>query len=198
MLGANEKEIQVVVRNFPYILDRAIEDWAKFKVGAKAGLFEVSSIARRDKQEILEWFAGFPRLWETVRPNFVMTPGGLLITHVSDVVAKADRFVEKLAAYPSNKQLGIAPLIIAGVLIAGALGLSGVFWAIGYVKKQRNVSNLIDGVVAGKISPDILEQAIRAEQSVGIFGDIGSLLKVILVGGVVLMIVPLLGIRRKR
>lgn len=194
---ANVTEIRSIVDQFPEILDRAREDWGKFKVGVKAGVFGSVSNGAARRAEILDWFEDFPRLWETIRPHFVFTPEGLIKAHVPDVVKEADDFVEKLQPGQIDRQLGVGFIIIAGVLIAAAVGVAGVVWAVGYTRKQGNVSKLIDETVAGRIDPVILQKAIQAESGGGLFGGISDLLKLVFIGGAALLILPLLSARRR-
>ena len=49
--------------------------------------------------------------------------------------------------------------------------MGGAIWAVGYVKKQNNISRIIDEVTAGRISPAILQEAVKQERG-GFFSDI--------------------------
>jgi hypothetical protein len=157
------------VVKFPQTFARAKADFAKFKEGSKRGLFTLSQ-----KQEAASWFKDFPRLWETIRPNFedvmLEQTGSVNVNFVPEV----DAWVAKLKTDSSLASLGVIPIIIAGVLIVG--GIAAATWAVGYVKRQNNVSRLIDEVVAGKIPADVLKDAVAKEDS-SFFGDISGVLK---------------------
>ncbi len=166
-------ELAALVASFPQIFHQATADWAKFKIGVAAGLFTYDQ-----KQTIGDWFTKFPQLWQTIRPNWEYLPTGTVSTHRAAFKETVDAWITKLTGTGpiGGGRLGIAPLIIAGILIAGLFGIGGAIWAIGYVKKQANVTKLIDGVVAGKIPADVLKDAIDKEQSSGLFGDIKGIL----------------------
>ena len=185
-----QAELQKLVAQFPDILVRARTDWAKFKAGVTAGLFAPNSSKRR---EVINWFAGFPRLWDTIRPNYEQKTGdGRLDAELSNIRQSADAFTAKLRIEPEiANQLGIAPLVIAGILIAALFGIAGAIWAIGYVKKQTNISSMIDGVVAGKLPADVLDTAIKEENaSPGILSSMSGLLKWAAIGAAIYLIAP--------
>jgi hypothetical protein len=175
---SQKRDLTTLVDSFPLIFTQAQADWAKFKTGVDAGLFTYSQ-----KQTIGAWFTDFPRLWQTIRPNWEYLPSGMVSTHRAAFKETVDAWISKLAgSSPVAGGLGIAPLLIAGLLIAAAFGIGGAIWAVGYVKKQANITKLIDGVVAGKLPVDVLKDAIDKEQSSGLFGDI----KGVLIAGAVL------------
>lgn len=173
-----ERDLQTVVNKFPQIFDQAVEDYAKFKVGLDYGLFEDDQV-----EDVLDWFKEFPKLWETIRPSF---ESNVVFTD------KVDSWVARLKKGSSENGLGIAPLIIAGVAIAALFGVGGAIWAIGYAKKQTNVSRMIEGVTAGKIPSDVLQNAIKAESEPGFFSSITSLVKLGIIAGVLYVSYPLL------
>jgi len=72
----------------------------------------------------------------------------------------------------STRSLGIAPAVIAGVLIVG--GAAAALWAIGYIKRQSNISRMIDGVTAGAIPSEVLVEAVKAEQDSGLFAGLAG------------------------
>ena len=75
--------------------------------------------------------------------------------------------------YILSKGLGLAMVVIAGILlVSAAFGSAGVVWAVGYAKKQNNVSRMIELAADGKIPADVLQKAIEEEQS-SIFGKLG-------------------------
>ncbi len=80
--------------------------------------------------------------------------------------------------------MGFPPVIIAGVLIVG--GIAAALWAGGYIKKQMNISRMIEGVTAGRISESVLQEAIKEKP---LFGDISGTIKWIVIGGIGLIAV---------
>lgn len=182
----DEQKVRALVPDFPAIFDRAVADWGKFKAGLKEGLFLPD-----EQRQVLAWYREFPRLWESIRLNFIQTPDGL------EWGGTVDDFVGRLKGDELYRggQLGLAPVIIAGVAIVG--GVAAALWAVSYIKRQSNLSKMIDGVVQGQIPSAVLTQAIKAEQGTGLFTGVTGLLKWVLIGGVAFLILPLLGARRK-
>lgn len=153
-----EQEIRETVQSFPAVLKQSRDSWALFKVGAQAGLF-----SSREVERIRDHYREFPKLLETVKPE--------LEKNNRQALREGEDFVKRLGADPLyTAGLGIASLVIAGVLIAGAFGVGGAIWAVGYVKEQNNISRIIDATVAGNLPPEILEAAVRNE---GFFGSAG-------------------------
>lgn len=189
---AMEEDLKTAIAVFPITFERALSDWGKFKAGVSQGLFAGSS-----RSEVLEWYRDFPKLWETIRPNFVKTvrtPQGSMIdpTYVS-LVGRVDRFVKQIGSDLAGSQLGVAPLIIAGIIIAGGLGIAAASWAISYLSKQANISKLIDEVTAGRISPDILSAAIESERSiVNPISDLTGSIKWVVAGALLFFAMPLI------
>ena len=175
----DEQKVKELIPGFPASFDRAVVDWAKLKVGAKAGLFTQAQI-----DEALAWYREFPKLWETLRPNFMQTEAGLKLGQ------SVDSFIGRLrgSSFYRSGQLGLAPVVIAGALIVG--GVAASLWAVNYILKQRNLSEMIDGVTAGRIPADVLAQAIEAEKSGGLFGGLSDMVKWILLGGIGLVLLP--------
>jgi len=175
----DEQKVKNLLPSFPGVFGSAVADWAKFKEGVVAGLFTVLQ-----KREVLEWFREFPKLWETLRPNYMKDENNLAY------VQSVDRFVDGLTGDPvyKNTGLGLAPALIAGVLIVG--GAAAALWAVQYIQEQRNISRMIDGVVAGKLSPEILAKAIDAQKAGGLFGGVSDLFKWIALGGLAMLILP--------
>ena len=175
----DEQKVKELVPEFPRVFDRAVADWAKLKVGTKAGLFTVNQQA-----EALSWFRNFPKLWETIRPNFITTNVGRTWSQT------VDDFVVRLKGEKlwRSTELGLAPAVIAGVLIVG--GVAASLWAVNYILEQRNLSAMIDGVTAGRIPPDVLAKAIEAEKSGGLFGGLTDFAKWALMGGIGLLLIP--------
>ena len=172
--AAQQSAIRATVSDFPEKLKQAKIDFAKFKAGLDLGLFKQSQNTKR----VTTWFAEFPRLWEAIRPNYLPQPGQTMSAHREAVRKEADAFVAVLGTDPQvRNQLGIAPLIVAGVLVAAIAGIAGILWAVGYVKEQGNISRMIDEVVAGKLPPDVLKKAVAEANSGGFLGDITGLLK---------------------
>jgi hypothetical protein len=184
---AKEIHLQAIVYAFPEMLRRAVADWAKFKVGVENNTF-----TQDDKTEILNWFKSFPKLWETIRPNFdpLEKPVMSLTPADAELVHSADRFVEKLGGeIKVLRNLGVAPVIIAGIAIAGAFGIAGAIWAIGYSQKQSNISKMIDQAVAGNLPASILETAVKKENE-SIFGGVLGSVKWIIMAGALFMLWP--------
>jgi hypothetical protein len=71
-------------------------------------------------------------------------------------------------------------------LIAG--GVAAGLWAVGYIKRQSNISAMIDGVTTGRLPASVLQEAIAKESS--LFGDIGGILKWLVVGVLVVFAGP--------
>lgn len=168
-----DEQIVSMVHTFPDVLNQAIRDYATFKIAVENGLMSQGQI-----NTVSEWFSQFPRLWETVKPNFMpKTESGAYSSRRSAFYDKAETFVAKLGANAEKPNgLGIAVIVIAGIAIAAAFGIGGAIWAVGYVKEQNNISRLISGVTSKTIPPDILRKAIEAEEQ-SIMGDIGDTAK---------------------
>lgn len=175
----DEQKVKNLLPSFPGVFGSAVADWAKFKEGVVAGLFTVLQ-----KREVVEWFREFPKLWETLRPNYMKDENNLAY------VQSVDRFVDSLTGDPiyKNTGLGLAPALIAGVLIVG--GAAAALWAVQYIQEQQNISRMIDGVVAGKLPPEVLTKAIDAQKAGGLFGGVSDLFKWIALGGLAMLILP--------
>lgn len=189
---AMDEDLRTAIAVFPGTFERALSDWAKFKAGVDRGLFAGSTRA-----EIVDWYKDFPTLWETIRPNFVKTvrtaQGSMIDPTYVSLVGRVDRFVKQLGSDLAGNQLGLAPLIIAGIIIAGGLGLAGATWMISYLAKQANVSRLIDEVTAGRISPEILKAAIESERSLtNPISDLTGSLKWVVAGALLFFAMPLI------
>lgn len=187
-----DEDLKTAIALFPSTFERALTDWAKFKAGVSRGLFAGSS-----RSEILDWYREFPKLWEIIRPNFIKTvrtaQGSMIDPTYTSLVGRVDRFVKLLGSDIGSGQLGLAPLVIAGIIIAGGLGIAGASWAISYVTKQANVSKLIDEVTAGRISPDILAAAIESERSItNPISDITGVIKWVVAGAIFFFAMPFL------
>lgn len=181
--------LESVVRDFPQILNRAMADYAKFKVGVEYNLFSSSQ-----RREIADWFGEFPDLWDKIKPNYTITTTGTISAHKDAVYKAAEIFTSKLKS--NTPLLGGAVLIAVGVvLFAGTV--AGIIWAIGYVKEQNNISKMIDAVVAGQIPASVLKEAVD-KQDASVFGDVGSILKYGAVAAGLVVAWPLLGKLVKR
>ncbi len=157
-----EQKVKSLVPDFPGIFERAVEDFAKFKVGVAADLFD-----RQEQNEIMAWFVEFPQLWETIRPNFMtIGTGDLFADRVDDFIGRMQRSDVYRAA-----GLGLAPIIIAGIILVG--GAAAGLWAVGYIKRQNNISRMIDEVTAGALPAQVLVEAVKAEQGSGLFAGLG-------------------------
>lgn len=188
--STDERDLQNVIANFSTILTQARTDWAKFKAGVVNGLFAPNSSERRD---VINWFTEFPKLWDAIRPNYEQKTGdGRIDAELSNIRQNADAFVGKLRSDAEiANNLGIAPIIIAGILIAAAFGIAGAIWAVGYVKKQGNISRMIDNVVAGKLPAEVLDAAIKQENAgTGFLGSMTDLLKWAAIGTALVLVWP--------
>ena len=182
-----ELELLFMIKAFPGMLKKAIADWAVFKTGIENNLFTSA-----ERAEILGWFKSFPKFWETIRPNWdpKERPVMSLMPEDAELLQGADAFVKKLGGDVRKiEALGIAPIIIAGVVIAGVFGVAGAIWATGYFKKQGNISKLIEATVAGKLPAAVLQEAIEKENE-SIFGGVLSSVKWILIAGALFMLWP--------
>lgn len=161
---------------FPDIFQQAKVDWIKFKLGRAQGLFSAEQT-----RDVLNWFRDFPRLWETLRSNWSESTA----ESQRRFAVLVDTFVSELKSPSMTFGLGIAPLVIAGVLIVG--GVAAALWAGGYVKKQFNLSRMIEGVTAGHISEDVLREAVEKEP--GLFAGVSGMIKWIVIGSIGLLVV---------
>lgn len=160
----DKQKVQRLVPDFPGIFERAVVDFVKFKTGVARGLF-----TDQQQAEVMAWYLEFPELWETIRLNFIKTDEGL------EFGGRVDDFIGRLRkseVYRSST-LGLAPAIIAGIVIAG--GVAAGLWAVSFVQRQANVSKMIDRVTAGSLPPEVLVEAMKAEQSSGLFAGIGHI-----------------------
>ena len=193
--ASQEADIKKLLATFPDVLDQAIADYAKLKAGLAYSLKNQTQLFTADQlNTITAWFVKFPDLWDTLAPNYEGSTGDATADQYrASVKAKAEAFVRKLRSDTViNPGLGVLPfIIIAGVIIAGLLGVGAAIWAIGYVQQQRNVSAMIDGVVAGKIPADVLDQAITQEQT-NTVGQIGDILKYAVIAGALVLLWPML------
>lgn len=154
-------------------------------MGRAQGLFTAEQAG-----QVLGWYRDFPRLWKSLRPNWSENPSPAQRRFAERV----DVFVSDLRA-AQGYGLGLLPIVIAGVVIVG--GIAAALWAGGYVKKQFNISRLIEGVTAGRISESALQEALKEKP--GLFGDVGGMLKWLVIVGVGLMVaVPALKARYGR
>lgn len=190
-MGMSE-DLKTAIAVFPGTFERALSDWAKFKAGVTRGLFAGST-----RSEVVGWYRDFPTLWETIRPNFVKTvrtpQGSMIDPTYASLVGRVDRFVKQLGSDLAGNQLGIAPIIIGGIIIAGGLGIAAVSWAVSYLAKQENVSKIIEEVTAGRISPDILAAAIESERSLtNPISDFTGAIKWVVAGAAFFFVMPLL------
>lgn len=186
--SSEEQEIGDLVPKFPAVLKRAKVDWEKFKAGVGAKAF-----TRDQYDEALGWFSNFPRLWDTIRPNFDQTQtiaaGQAMSSRRQAVLEDADGFVKRLRTAPEVQNLGFAvtTIVVAGILVAAIFGTAGAVWAVGFVKKQNNVSRMIDLVTEKKLPASVLQKAVAAGSAgPGFFGGVTDLMKYgLIVAGVV-------------
>jgi hypothetical protein len=185
---SDEQQIADMVGTFPAVLDQAVRDYAKFKVAVKSG-----TVSQTEHQEIAEWFYQFPRLWETIKPNFEpRTQSGVYSSRRANFYEKADNFSKRISGdQKSASGLGIGVILVAGILIAAAFGIGGAIWAVGYVKKQNNISRLIQEVADKRIPASVLQQAIKEEQS-SLLGGVGDYLQWGVIAAGIVLAWPLL------
>jgi len=196
----DQDDIQAVAANFPAYFAKAQEAWAKFKAGEAAGLFSISQ-----RSQVLGWFRELPKAWAGFRPNWTETlPGGTFSAHRLAFADTVDAWIESLKrdlrghgvepATVEGSGLGLAFLIIAGIIILLTFGAAGAVWAVGYFKEQSNISRMVDEVVAGKLPANVLEAAIKKEQSSsgGFLGDISGVFKWGLLAWAVVQFGPML------
>jgi hypothetical protein len=166
-------------------MDRAMSDWEKFKRLGSAGMFDQDQI-----NTIVTWFREFPSLWETVKLNYIQENA----TDADRIFyQKGEGFINKLMQeldpryYQVWSYSGLqGVVIIAGIVIAASIGLAGIIWAIGYVKKQNNISALIQSVESGAVPADVLATAYESDQG-GVFDTLADLvLYGALVGGAIM------------
>lgn len=160
----NADEIADLMYRFPTAFAQAQVDWAKFKEGVKARLF-----TPEQTKAVVGYYQQFPRLWQTIRDNWLIYPDGRPKPSFAVAYAKkVDTWLSTVDSETKELGLGIAPLIIAGILIAAFAGVAGAVWAVGYVKEQQNISSMIDGVVSGRIPASVLQEAVTKEQQSGL------------------------------
>jgi hypothetical protein len=127
-------------------------------------------------QTALAWFEDFPRLWEVIRPNFIQTREGLKFGgQVDDWIGS----IQKSRLYRTGG-LGLAPIVVAGVFLVG--GLAAGIWGAGFVKKQFNVSKMIEAVSTGTLDPGVLREAVKADRAGGLFAGVERMISVGLFG----------------
>lgn len=180
-------DIAKVVNEFPQTVAKARADWGKFLAGSKAGLF-----SKNQEKAIVDWYAKLPDLWDGIKLNWQYTPQGLLKSESSQkFYRETEAWMNSLRTHPGIlfPGLGIAPLLVAGVLVAVAFGVAGTFWAIGYIKEQNNISRMINETVAGNLPPEVLSAAVAKQQS-SFFGDIKDLALIGAVGAVAYLFWP--------
>lgn len=164
-----------IVVNFPALFDQAQGDWAKFKIGVARGLFSADQ-----KAAVLDWYRDFPRLWESIKPNFEDTMLEATGSYNVTFVPKVDAWVKGLKGDKVFTGLGLAPVVVAGVLVVG--GIAVALWAVGYIKRQANIAKIVDGVTKGQIPASVLSEAIQAEKDSSIVGQFGDIFKYAAIG----------------
>jgi hypothetical protein len=172
-----------IVTDWENILNKAIADWQKFQT-------ERVKFTQQQQQAVFDWYREFPRLWSAVRPNFELAPGETTASKKFRLLEKADAFV-----YGNRDKwvrgLGAPVLLIAGVVVSAVAGVAGVLWAIGFIRRQGNISSLIDKVAAGQIPTSVLTDAIRSDaQAVSPLADIGTIVKWGAIGLALFFVVP--------
>lgn len=191
LTSTQQRDLQNLVAAMPSILSQAESDYVKYLAGRNLGLFVLGS---SDSKTVSGWFADFPRFWQTIRANFEVQEGVPYSPRYAATLARGDAFTQKLGVDPVlSNSLGFLPVIvIVGVLILAAFGIAGAIWAIGYYKKQANVSKVIEQVTAGKLPASVLNTALEAsKESSSLFGDISGVLKWGVIAAVVYMAWPI-------
>jgi len=160
----DSEKVKRLVPEFPGIFNRAVMDLGKFKAGLAAGLFD-----RQQRNEIMGWFLEFPRVWETIRLNFIKTDAG------REFGGRVDDFCGRIRKVDLDRisSLGLPPVVIAGVVVVG--GVAAGLWAVAYIQRQANISEMIDQVTAGALPPEVLVEAMKAEQTSGLFAGVGRI-----------------------
>ena len=190
-----ENDTRELAFKFPDVLEKAVSDWAKFKTGRELGLFNASQI-----DTIVDWFAEFPKLWNGIRPHYVamssIYKGDRLVDQErpTELARVADNFSRKLggAIKMTQNALGfVVTTVIAGIAILAAFGVVGVTWGVGYIKKQNNISSIIDQVTTGKIPAEVLKMAIDQEEK-SLIGEAGDLLKYGAIAALIVLGFPLI------
>jgi hypothetical protein len=174
--------------DFPAVLAQAKQDYQVLRAGLDNGV----PIDQSTLTQITDWFRDFPRYWTTIRPNYVPDYTTVVSAHQAALLDDADAFAAQLTGdHTVQTGLGIGPLIIAGILVAAVAGVAGVIWAIGYVKSQNNISQMITDTVAGKLPPDILKKAIdKSQEGSSWLTDIEGILKWGAIAIVGIMVLP--------
>lgn len=190
----DQMEVSDLVPDFPDVFARAQRDWGAFKAGVRAGV-----VPEDVRQRVVEWYSDFPRLWETIRPNWTEPEAsGVYSQRKIDFAKKVDAWVATLRVESRPGGLGLAVVVIAGIVILATAGVAGALWAVGYVKRQQNISEMIAAVVEGKLPPEVLQDAIEQESQPGLFGDLKDMIGLMVAGGLALMFLPqVLGMRAK-
>lgn len=183
----HKTEAQNLVAGFPAMFEQAVTDLAKYQAAKKHG-----TVPYETQREIEGWFYEFPRVWGAIQPNWQWADDG------KPAAADKLRFAERVNRWVIRlrgesyqpSELGIAPLIIAGVLIAAAFGAAGLTWAIGHMQKQSNISKIIDGVARGILPAEALEEAVKVEKG-GLFSGVASdAIKITVALGVLFFLLP--------
>lgn len=160
----SDDEVADLLYKFPRLYQQALIDWAKFKLGLKAGAFDSTQV-----RTVVDYYKGFARYWEMIRPNYFAYPDGRPKPDFSINYARGvDEWLRKFDSDVKTMGLGLAPLVIAGILIAASLASAAtIAWAIGFTKQQGNVSALIDARTKGLLTEDEFKTAITSEERAG-------------------------------
>lgn len=178
------RDVENAVLGFPATFEKARADWAKFKVGYQNKLFTPSQI-----KTVIDWYREFPKLWETIRPSFEDVMAEKTGSYNVNFVPTVDAWVESLQGDQVYRTgLGVLPVLVGAVLIVG--GIAAGLWAVGYIKKQSNISSMIDGVTAGKIPASVLQDAIDKEAKTDLWANISDIVTWVAVGAAVILLGP--------
>ena len=182
-------DIRAVVRDFPRIYDKARRDWEVFRAADR-----LTAYSPDQRALILDWYEKFPRLWQGIRPNWMYDigadlPPGYDFSEAATADQDKIRLLHEVDAWTNYLEanrsgLGLVPLVIAGVLLVAALAsTAGVLWAIGYVKEQNNVSEVINQVASGVLPPQAIAE-IRKESASGVAASLGAATNLLIVGAI--------------
>jgi len=134
----------------------------------------------------------FPKVWQVIEVNFTDPTYSGLRADVERFIGALNVFdwlpeVQSSSSANVLNGLGVLPFLVWGAIAAaGALGIGGVVYSIGYIKEQNNQSELIRQVAAGSIPADVLQSDVDAENQ-SILGDVTGIVKYVVIGGLVLL-----------
>jgi hypothetical protein len=166
----SEQEIKETIAQFPVTLERAQEDWAKFKLGVEAGLFSPTQ-----REEVLDWYDKLPDAWAQIRPNWTEPDPvtGMASPRKIEYARKVDAWMTQ---FKGDREVGLGAVFVT-VVIVGAVLLAitvGGIYSIAYYREQANISAMIEAETQGRLEPGTVKSAIEAEKGGGVFAGIGE------------------------